>query len=97
MKVTLRNLANCEEAYFTDSNSYGTIAKITASCPEPQLTGGTIITLHLAGASGYCFAGKVGAGRFWIYDSTSGGIRGPATSDTCNASVFTEAGGTLIG
>jgi len=95
MKENLRNLANCEESFFTDAGSYGAVAQVTADCPATQLPAGEVVTVHLANATGFCLAGQVGAGRYWIYDSTQGGLRGPTASDTCNVSIFTKAGGTL--
>ena len=97
MKVALRNLANCEEAFFTDNSTYAAVTLLTTTCPAVKPEPGGVVTIHLAGATGYCLAGQVSAGRFWIYDSVHGGLRGPATSDTCDASTFTKVGGTING
>ena len=96
MESTLRSLANCEEAYVTDKQTYAAASLLTPSCPGVKPPVG-VVTIHLDGATGFCLAGKVGTDRFWIYDSTNGGIRGPASSDTCDPSTFKTAGGTIGG
>lgn len=98
VKIALRNFANCEEAYYTDGNAYGTVAQVTASCPKIQLPAGTVISVHLNTSTGFCLAGRVSATRYWIYDSTNGGVaEQPASSDTCDTGTFREAGGTIRG
>ncbi len=94
MESALRSLANCEEAYFTDGGKYAAASVLTTACPGVKPPVG-VVTVHLAVTTGFCLAGSVGAGRFWIYDSTNGGIHGPASTDTCNTGIFTTAGGTI--
>src|SRR5437660_7171993 len=70
MESTLRSLANCEEAYVTDKQTYAAASLLTPSCPGVKPPVG-VVTIHLDGATGFCLAGKVGTDRFWIYDSTN--------------------------
>lgn len=97
MKANLRNLATIEEVYLTDSGtSYGTARQLRhEGLSSIKLAAGQTITIHLAGINGYCFAGKVAAGRYFIYSSQDGGLSGPASSDTCSASMYPADGGQL--
>jgi hypothetical protein len=98
MKAALRNLAVLEESYFTDTAVYGSVARVRAAGVGslPALPSGESITVHLDPTQGYCFAGRVAPGRYWIYSSEDGGLAGsPSASDTCSRTRYPGYGGVV--
>jgi type IV pilus assembly protein PilA len=80
-KNDLRNLANFQEIYFTDTFAYGTIAAIQAL--EPKLTispGVTVTVVRYDAVRGYCLSALSLSGRTFMWDSQSGGLLGTGVS-----------------
>ena len=97
-KSDLRDLANFEEVYLNDFDSYGSIVSIQTH--EPNLgvsTGVTLTVLHMNGATGYCLSAKqVNSPNTWYYDSVSGGLQ-PAGTVACPVTTSCPSGGTITG
>lgn len=97
MKVNLRDLATAEETYLTDvATSYATANQLkTQDISYVKLSAGQSVVVHLNGNRGYCLAGLVTSGRYFIYSSEEGGLSGPVSSDTCSASFYPQQAGVL--
>lgn len=95
-KSDLRNLANFEEVYLNDADSYGTIAQIRAA--EPTLSASPGVTLSVVrydGVKGYCLSAKHAASPdTWYYDSQSGGLQPKGTS-SCPVTTSGTPGDTI--
>jgi type IV pilus assembly protein PilA len=82
-KSDLRNLANFEEIYLGDFNTYGTIDEIVKA--EPKMQPSPTVTLRVVrydGQQGYCLsAHATSSSTTWYYDSRSGGLQLQGTSD----------------
>lgn len=97
-KNDLRNLANFEEIFLNDTNSYGTIASIQAVEPTLSVTSGVTLTVvKYNGVSGYCLSAKhAGALATWYWDSQSGGLQ-PKGSTGCPVVTSGIAGDSITG
>ncbi|HTR71276.1 MAG TPA: prepilin-type N-terminal cleavage/methylation domain-containing protein [Mycobacteriales bacterium] len=97
-KSDLRNLANFEEIYLNDFNTYGSAAAIQAS--EPKLEASNQVTLTVVrydGENGYCLSAvHLGSPTVWYYDSEGGGLQ-PEGSTGCPATTTGVPGGTIVG
>ena len=76
-KSDLRNLANFEEIYLYDKDSYGTVAQIQAAEPKLAISkDDTLSVVRYDGAVGYCLSAKnAGSPTTWFYDSRGGGLQ----------------------
>ena len=97
-KSDLRNLANFEEVYLSDYNSYGTLADILATEPRVFATKTVTLTVvRIDGVNGYCLsASSSGSGKTWFYDSRDGGLQ-PSGATNCPVVVTGVAGGSITG
>jgi type IV pilus assembly protein PilA len=97
-KSDLRNLANFEEIYLNDTDSYGTIAQIQATEPHVNITKGvTISVVDYLDYRGYCLSAKsTGSPNTWYYDSQGGGLQ-PFHSAGCPVTVGGTAGDSQTG
>jgi hypothetical protein len=98
MRSNLRNLATAEEVYLTDSgSSYATATQLTSEdISYVKLVAGQSVAVHINGGMGFCLAGRLATGRYFIYSSQEGGIQlGEPASDTCSASLYPTNAGTL--
>jgi type IV pilus assembly protein PilA len=88
----LRNLANFEEVYLTDFQSYGTGAQVVAA--EPKVThsnGDTLMVVKYTSNVGYCLSATPPSGHTWFYDSTAGGLL-PSSAVACSTNYATSDG-----
>jgi len=94
----LRNLANFEEIYLNDYNTYGTIAAIQASEPHVNVSkNDTLSVVRYQGISGYCLsAHSLGSGNTWFYDSQGGGLQSKGATD-CSVTTTGTAGDSVTG
>jgi type IV pilus assembly protein PilA len=101
VKSDLRNLANFEEVYLNDYNSYGTGLDILSSEPKTEVSAGDVVeVLSFDGITGYCLgAWHAGATQtatpgpndtVFYYDSLAGGLQKEG-SGSCEAKYL--AGG----
>jgi type IV pilus assembly protein PilA len=92
----LKNLANFEEIYLSDTTVYGTIAQIQALEPTMALSRGVILSVvFYNGAQGYCLSAKhVSSPSTWWYDSQGGGLQ-PAGSTGCPVTTSGTPGDTV--
>lgn len=98
MKINLRNLAVAEETYLTDAVVYATAKQLKRQgTPYLKLAGGKSVTVHLSGnrTDGFCLAGRVAAGRYFVYSSLEGGMTEAVSSDQCSPALYPRNGGTL--
>jgi prepilin-type N-terminal cleavage/methylation domain-containing protein len=97
-KSDLRNLAQFEEIYFADFNTYGTIAAVQANEPQIAVTRGVTVTVvSYLGTTGYCLsATHVGSSNTWYYDSQNGGLQ-PLGTAACPVTTTGTPGGSLTG
>ena len=97
-KSDLRNLANFEEIYLDDFNTYGTIAQIQAA--EPKLgasPGDTLTVVRYNGINSYCLSALVsGSGNVWYWDSRAGGLQ-PFGTTGCPVTTTGTTGDSLVG
>ena len=90
MKSDLRTVANEEETYFTDNQSYvaltGTAPNMTVGTNTVKLSSNNAVTVTLntvAGAAAYCLqAANTSGSHAWVYISSQGGLQ-PAATVTC--------------
>jgi type IV pilus assembly protein PilA len=96
-KSDLRNLANFEEIYLNDYNSYGTVAEVKAG--EPNLfasPGDTLTVVGFVGETGYCLSARESSSpNTWYYDSQDGGLQ--PKGKTCSVTVGGTPGGSITG
>jgi prepilin-type N-terminal cleavage/methylation domain-containing protein len=97
-KSDLRNLANFEEIYLNDYNSYGTLSQIVASEPKVVATkNDTLTVVRYNGVNGYCLSAKNSASpNTWYYDSQSGGLQ-PRGATGCPVTTTGTAGDSITG
>jgi type IV pilus assembly protein PilA len=97
-KSDLRNLAQFEEAYFVDSNSYGTIAQLLAAGNAVRITKQvTLSVVRYDGLNGYCLSAQhAGSTVKWYFDSQDGGLQ-PRGSTGCPVTKTGTAGDTVTG
>jgi type IV pilus assembly protein PilA len=97
-KSDLRNLADFEEIYLGDYNTYGTYATIAAS--EPHLQPSHTVTVSVVrynGAQSYCLSAKaLSSNRTWYWDSAGGGLQ-PIGSTGCPVTTTGTAGDSVTG
>ena len=94
----LRNLAEFEESYLSDTNSYGTIVALRAAGNDvkvsPQVT---LTVLRYNAAVGYCLSAKAASSAItWYYDSQSGGLQ-PRGAVACPVTTTGTAGDSVTG
>lgn len=96
-KSDLRNLANFEEIYLNDYNSYGSVAEVKAG--EPNLfasPGDTLSVVDFVGEEGYCLSAKVASSpNTWYYDSQDGGLQ--PKGKNCSVTTGGTPGGSITG
>jgi type IV pilus assembly protein PilA len=97
-KSDLASLANFEEIYLDDYQSYSTIASIEAAEPTVHASKGvTLSVVDYVGESGYCLsAHNVGSPRTWYYDSQAGGLQ-PLGATGCPVTVGGTPGDSITG
>lgn len=97
-KSDLRDLANFEEIYLNDFETYGSIADIEANEPHIGISHGVTLTVvHMNGALGYCLTAKhIGSQTTWFYDSNGGGLQPSGTAD-CPITTIGASGGSVTG
>jgi type IV pilus assembly protein PilA len=97
-KSDLRNLANFEEIYLGDFNSYASVTGVMAA--EPHMQPSRSVTLSVVrynGLNSYCLSAKAASSaRTWYWDSASGGLQ-PSTSTGCPITTTGTAGGSVTG
>ena len=97
-KSDLRNLANFEEIYIGDFDSYGSVNAVILA--EPHLQPSHTVTLAVVrydGLKGYCLsATATSSGRVWYWDSQSGGLQAKGASG-CPVTTTGTAGGSVTG
>jgi type IV pilus assembly protein PilA len=97
-KSDLRNLANFEEIYLGDFNSYSSVAGVIAA--EPRMQPSTSITLSVVRydtLKGYCLSAKAASStKTWYWDSQSGGLQ-PIGATGCPVTTTGVAGGSVTG
>jgi type IV pilus assembly protein PilA len=97
-KSDLRDLANFEEVYLNDFDSYGSIANIQAREPNLGVSSGVTLTVvHMNGAISYCLTAKqLNSPNTWYYDSLDGGLQ-PQGTGTCPVTTTGPSGGSVTG
>jgi type IV pilus assembly protein PilA len=97
-KSDLRNLANFEEIYLNDFNSYGSVASVIAA--EPHMQPSSTVTLSVVrfnGLNGYCLsASALSSGHVWWWDSRGGGLQ-PSSATGCPVTTTGSPGGSVTG
>lgn len=81
-KNDLRNLANFQEIYLTDTQTYGKIAEIQALEPKLTLTSGiTVSVVRYQPAGGYCLSALSRSGKTFYWDSQNAGLQPTGVTD----------------
>jgi type IV pilus assembly protein PilA len=97
-KSDLRNLANFEEIYLNDFNTYATVTAVIAA--EPKMQPSQQITLSVVrynAANGYCLSAKANSSKItWFYDSQAGGLQ-PSSSAGCPKTTTGTPGDSVTG
>jgi prepilin-type N-terminal cleavage/methylation domain-containing protein len=98
VKSDLRNAANFEELYLTDTGSYGPLGQVQLTEPKLNVSKGDTVTLVLyEGDDGYCLsASHSGSSTTWYYDSRSGGLQ-PNGSTGCPVTTGGTPGDSISG
>jgi prepilin-type N-terminal cleavage/methylation domain-containing protein len=96
-KSDLRNLADFEEIYLNDFQSYGTLAEVRANEPDVKASHGVTLTVvGYNGQFGFCLsAQRVGSPNKWFYDSQAGGLQ-PSGTGGCPYTAG-RPGGSITG
>lgn len=81
-KSDLNQLAQFEEMYIVDHDTYGTIADLVGSGMEVGPSkGATLWVLTYDGQRSYCLKARAdGSSRQWFYDSAAGGMQPKGTA-----------------
>jgi type IV pilus assembly protein PilA len=97
-KSDLASLANFEEIYLDDYQSYGTIAQIEAAEPTIKASKGvTLSVVDFQTQNGYCLSAKnAGSPNTWYYDSQGGGLQ-PRGTAVCPVTVGGTSGDSITG
>jgi type IV pilus assembly protein PilA len=97
-KSDLRNLANFEEIYLGDFDSYANATDVIASEPRLQPSPGvTLSVVRYDGAKGYCLSARAGStGEIWYYDSRGGGLQKESSTD-CSVTTSGTTGDSVTG
>ena len=97
-KSDLRNVANFEEIYLNDFDSYGTLAQIESTEPAVHISRGVTLTLvRFNGATGYCLSAvQAASGTTWWYDSQGGGLQAPGATG-CPVTTTGTVGDSITG
>jgi type IV pilus assembly protein PilA len=97
-KSDLRNLANFEEIYLNDFNTYGSVTDVINA--EPHMQPSRTVTLSVVRfdtQNGYCLsASALSSGHVWWWDSRSGGLQ-PSSASACPVTTTGTAGGSVTG
>ena len=91
VKSDLRNAATAEETYLTDNGSYTDSQSALSSegfnsSNSSDYTGGsTALTIVSATNVGYCLSAQSASGKWFLYDSSKGGLQATSYSSapTC--------------
>lgn len=94
----LRDLAEFEEIYLNDADTYGTIAQVEAAEPRLKISDGvTLSVVVYDGANGYCLSSThTETNVTWYYDSQGGGMQ-PKGATGCPVTVTGTPGDTVTG
>jgi type IV pilus assembly protein PilA len=97
-KSDLRNLANFDEIYLNDFNTYGSVSDVIHA--EPHMQPSKTVTLTVVrfnGLNGYCLsASALSSGHVWWWDSQSGGLQ-PSSATGCPVTTSGTPGGSVTG
>ena len=93
-KSDIRNLANFEEIYLNDFDSYGAGADLLLKEPQMNVSPDVHLTIKFLSATGYCLSAQHNNSPniFW-WDSLAGGLQ-PAGASSCptDTSGYTDGG-----
>lgn len=97
-KTDIRNLANQQELYLTENQTYGTIATLLADGMDVRVSGGvTLSVVRFNSATSYCLSAVHAAtGNTYYYDSAGGGLQ-PSGAGGCPVTVAGAAGDSITG
>jgi type IV pilus assembly protein PilA len=97
-KSDLRNLANFEEIYLGDFNSYANATTVIAAEPRLRPTHGvTLSVVRYDADKGYCLSARAAStGETWYYDSRGGGLQHEGSTD-CSVTTTGTAGDGVTG
>jgi type IV pilus assembly protein PilA len=85
-KSDAKALANLEEAYLTDNTGYTAIIGPTGIADFKQTTG-VVTQVAATAATGFCIFSKSKSGKFFVFDSQSGGLQATAHADYAAAAA----------
>lgn len=81
-KSDLRNLANFEEIYLNDYDSYTDAQTLVASEPQVVSSKGVLLSVvRFDRDFGYCLSAQYPGANLWFYDSENGGLQPKGTQD----------------
>jgi type IV pilus assembly protein PilA len=81
-KSDLRNLANFEEIYLDDFDSYTNATILQASEPQVIASKGVVLkVVRYDRDAGYCLSAQYPGAELWFYDSENGGLQPKGTLD----------------
>jgi type IV pilus assembly protein PilA len=94
----LRDLAEFEEIYLNDAETYGTIAQVEALEPRLKVSSGvTLSVVRYDVDKGFCLsAAHTGTPTVWYYDSQGGGMQ-PKTATGCPVTTSGTSGDSVSG
>jgi prepilin-type N-terminal cleavage/methylation domain-containing protein len=97
-KSDLRNLANFEEIYLGDFDTYASATGVIAGEPRMQPSRGvTLSVVRFQAAKGYCLSARASdSSQTWYYDSQGGGLQAHGATG-CSATTTGTAGDSVTG
>jgi prepilin-type N-terminal cleavage/methylation domain-containing protein len=97
-KSDLRNLANFEEIYLGDFNTYASISTVIAAEPRMQPSPSvTLAVVRYDGLKGYCLSAKAASSnKTWYWDSQSSGLQSVGSTE-CPITTTGTPGGSVTG
>ncbi len=78
-KADARNMATLEESWLTDNNAY-TDSINAATLTDFKPSAGTDTRAKANGANGFCIVSKSQSPKYFVYDSTAGGLQDTSTA-----------------
>jgi prepilin-type N-terminal cleavage/methylation domain-containing protein len=97
-KSDLRDLAQFEDAFLIEGDTYDTISALVASGNAVRASPDvTLSVVRFDGALGYCLSARhVGSATTWYYDSQGGGLQ-PKGTAACPVTTSGTAGDSVTG
>ncbi|HEY0486267.1 MAG TPA: prepilin-type N-terminal cleavage/methylation domain-containing protein [Mycobacteriales bacterium] len=95
-KSDAKSLANLEEAWLTDNSAYADVDASTTAAPtnitDFKPTTGVKTKAKASGSNGFCIVSQSKSGKYFVYDSSAGGLQTAGTASFPASTDFPSGG-----